>query len=147
MRELFQPDSIVLAAVWLKHCATEVKTYHCWPLGTTTLQKSWNHIRTRTTLLPFQMIHNQEHKQHLHHICLSSALESASGGLLSTLSNSQVTAEAEQFGLAAVAVRSKKNKLRLGGITWCVFSALTHMVKPAWFRLAQGIVLPNELWI
>ena len=40
----------------------------------------------------------------------------------------------------------QKNKLRLGGITWCVFSALTQMVKPASLILAQEIVLPNELW-
>ena len=62
---------------------------------------------------------------------LSSALEPASGGLLSNQSISQEKAKAVQFGLAAVAVRSKKNKLRLGGITWCVFSALTHMVQHA----------------
>ena len=83
------------------------------------------------TLLPFQMIHNQEHKQHLHHICLSSALESASGELISKMSISQEKAEAEQFGIAAVADRSRKNKLRLAGITWYVFSALKRMVKHA----------------
>ena len=83
------------------------------------------------TLLPFQMIHNQEHKQHLHHSCLSSALESASGKLLSKQSNSQEKAAAEQFGIAALADRSRKSKLRLAGITWYVFSALTRLVKPA----------------
>ena len=81
------------------------------------------------TLLHFRMIHNQEPKQPLHHICLSSALESASGELISKKSISQEKAEAEQFGIAAVADRSRKNKLRLAGITWYVFSALTHMVK------------------
>ena len=131
LRDLFGPTSIVLAAVWLKHCAIAVK--------------AWNHIRRLMTLLPFQMIHNQEHKQPLHHICLSNALESASGGLLSTRSNSQVTAEAEQFGLATVAVNSRRNKLRLGGITWYVFSALRHTVKHVWFRTVQAIVLPNKL--
>ena len=82
------------------------------------------------TLLHFRMIHNQEPKQPLHHICLSSALESASGKLLSKQSNSQEKATAEQVGITAVADRSRKNKLRLGGTTWYVFSALKHMVKP-----------------
>ena len=65
--------------------------------------KSWNDIRTLMTWLPFQMIHNRKHKQHLHHNCLSSALDPASGELRSNLSISQKTAEAEWFGIATVA--------------------------------------------
>ena len=57
--------------------------------------------------------------------------QAASGKLLSKQSNSQEKATAEQVGITAVADRSRKNKLRLAGITWCVFSALKYMVKPA----------------
>ena len=35
-------------------------------------------------------------------------------------------AEIEQFGIAAIAERSRRNKLRLPGVTSCVFSAHTH---------------------
>ena len=117
----------------------------CWPLGTTTLYKSWHSFRTLMALLPFPVVRKQEHEQQLQHSCLSNALQFAVRRLISKQWTSQGKATAEQFGIAALAGKSRKNKSRLPGITSCVLSALTHTVKHAQFSRAKAVVLRSNL--
>ena len=79
---------------------TAVWTCRCSPLGTTTLYGPSHSFRTLTSSTNRS---KQEYKQQLRHNCLSDALHPAS--------------KAEQFGIAALAGRWRKNKLRLPGTT------------------------------
>ena len=138
-------SSNVQEAVWLRHFPSPPLEHALLDSVAERFYKTWRSSRSLRTTWPFRMIYKQMHKQHVRHSCLSNALESAGGTLISKESNSQEEAETEQFGIAKFADWWTKNKLRLPGITWYVFGALKRMVKIAWFNIAQAIALPNKV--